>query len=384
MPQYTKKNYDPVKTSKYNREYYLKNRADKWGFKGIYGKGQSLLGGMGSTFKKYGTGLNNSARNITRNISNAGVGIQNAISKTKKDFDDGISDIRSRLAAATANGRKLTKSEAAQLRSEAKQKKEEAVRRLQSAGSKLSDKEQKARANESTARANKAKGKSSKKADVSKYNEEGAKKGEAIMRLLNGEDEEEKAAKATTATTATKATKAASTGSRRSSGSRGSSGSGRSTGTTANTKAKAEPKDPDSLAGLSEAQRAAAKKAKARLKKQQEKEIARRRARLNDDIKKLNEVDSNGNATSGLYQKIRALQNACDRDIEKIKENYVKKYRALLKRMRANPDYTGSSGKTSKKKRKKGKKSSKGKVAQDTKAVKREERKANQRLKSTT
>lgn len=378
MPQYTKKNYDPVKTSQYNREYYLKNRADKWGFKGIYGKGQSLLGGMGSTFKKYGTGLNNSARNITRNISNAGIGIQNTISKTKKDFDDGISDIRSRLAAATANGRKLTKSEAAQLRSEAKQKKEEAVRRLQSAGSKLSDKEQKARANESTARANKAKGKSSEKTNVSKYNEEGAKKGEAIMRLLNGEDKEEKAAKAT------KATKAASTGSRRSSGSRGSTGSGRSTGTTANTKANSEPKDPDSLAGLSDAQRAAAKNAKARFKKQQEKEIARRRARLNDDIKKLNEVDSNGNATSGLYQKIRALQNACDRDIEKIKENYVKKYRALLKRMRANPDYTGSSGKTSKKKSKKGKKSSKGKVAQDTKAVKREERKANQRLKSTT
>lgn len=190
MPQYTKKNYDPVKTSQYNREYYLKNRADKWGFKGIYGKGQSLLGGMGSTFKKYGTGLNKSARNITRNISNAGAGIQNAISKTKKDFDDGISDIRNRLAAATANGRKLTKSEAAQLRSEAKQKKEEAVRRLQSAGSKLSDKEQKARANESTERAKKAKGKSSEKANVSKYNEEGAKKGEAIMRLLNGEDEE--------------------------------------------------------------------------------------------------------------------------------------------------------------------------------------------------
>lgn len=372
MPQYTKKNYDPVKTSEYNREYYLKNRADKWGFKGIYGKGQSLLGGMGSTFKKYGTGLTNSARNITRNISNAGIGIQNAISKAKKDFDDGISDIRSRLAAATANGRKLTKSEAAQLRSEAKQKKEEAVRKLQSAGSKLSDKEQKARANESTERAKKAKEKSSEKEEVNRYNEEGAKKGEAIMRLLNGEDKEEKAAKA------------ASTGSRRSSGSRGSSGSGRSTGATANTKAKSEPKDPDSLAGLSDAQRAAAKKAKARFKKQQEKEIARRRARLNDDIKKLNEVDSNGNATSGLYQKIKALQDACDRDIEKIKEKYIKKYRALLKKMRANPDYTGSSGKTSKKKRKKGKKSSKGKVAQDTKAVKREERKANQRLKRTT
>lgn len=380
MPQYTKKNYDPVKTSQYNREYYLKNRADKWGFKGIYGKGQSLLGGMGSTFKKYGTGLNNSARNITRNISNAGISIQNAITKTKKDFDDGISDIRNRLAAATANGRKLTKSEAAQLRSEAKQKKEEAVRRLQSAGSKLSDKEQKARANESTERAKKAKETSSKKADVSKYNEEGAKKGEAIMRLLNGEDEEKEEK---TAAKSTKATKAASTGSR-SSGSRGSSGSGRGNGTTANAKANKEPKDPDSLAGLSDAQRAAAKKAKARFKKQQEKEIARRRARLNDDIKKMHEVDSNGNATSGLYQKIKALQDACDRDIEKIKEKYVKKYRALLKRMRSNPDYTGSSGKTSKKKRKKGKKAAKGKVAQDTKAVKSEERKANQRLKSTT
>ena len=368
MPQYTKKNYDPVKTSQYNSEYYLKNRADKWGFKGIYGKGQSLLGGMGSTFKKYGTGLNNSVRNITRNISNAGIGIQNAITKTKKDFDDGISDIRNRLAAATANGRKLTKSEAAQLRSEAKQKKEEAVRKLESAGSMMSDKEHKARANESTARANMAKKKSSEKEEVNRYNEEGAKKGQEIKKLLEGEDKEKKKTKAASA------------------GSRGSSGSGRGNGTTAtaNTKANKEPKDPDSLAGLSDAQRAAAKKAKARFKKQQEKEIARRRARLNDDIKKMHEVDSNGNATSGLYQKIKALQDACDRDIEKIKEKYVKKYRALLKRMRSNPDYTGSSGKTSKKKRKKGKKAAKGKVAQDTKAVKSEEHKANQRLKRTT
>ena len=206
MPQYTKKNYDPVKTSQYNSEYYLKNRADKWGFKGIYGKGQSLLGGMGSTFKKYGTGLNNSVRNITRNISNAGIGIQNAITKTKKDFDDGISDIRNRLAAATANGRKLTKSEAAQLRSEAKQKKEEAVRKLESAGSMMSDKEHKARANESTARANMAKKKSSEKEEVNRYNEEGAKKGQEIKKLLEGEDKEKKK------------TKAASAGSRGSSG----------------------------------------------------------------------------------------------------------------------------------------------------------------------
>lgn len=363
MPQYTKKNYDPVKTSQYNHEYYMKHRQLK-GYKDRYGGG--LLG--------------KSTRPLGRNPQLTGTGLVGAgygagrVSRAKQNFQNGLLSLRNNLNELRSSG-KLTVSKKRELVSRANALKDSFANET-----KITDKERKARAAESTARANMAKTKQKAESktdnDVKEEkkktrSEEGKAKGEAIRKLLNGEDSEKKAKSASSAV--------------RSSGFRGSSGSGRGNGTTAtaNTKANKEPKDPDSLAGLSDAQRAAAKKAKARFKKQQEKEIARRRARLNDDIKKMHEVDSNGNATSGLYQKIKALQDACDRDIEKIKEKYVKKYRALLKRMRFNPDYTGSSGKTSKKKRKKGKKAAKGKVAQDTKAVKSEERKANQRLKRT-
>lgn len=375
MPQYTKKNYDPVKTSQYNHEYYMKHRQLK-GYKDRYGGGL-----LGKSTRPLGRNpqLTGTARPIQKNGSGLGTGPVGAgygagrVSRAKQNFQNGLLSLRNNLNELRSSG-KLTVSKKRELVSRANALKDSFANET-----KMTDKERKARAAESTARANMAKAKQKAESktdnDVKEEKkktrfEEGKAKGEAIRKLLNGEDSKKKAKSASSAV--------------RSSGSRGSSGSGRGNGTTANAKANSEPKDPDSLAGLSDSQREAAKKAKERLKKQQEKEIARRRARLNDDIKKMHEVDSNGNATSGLYQKIKALQDACDRDIEKIKEKYVKKYRALLKRMRSNPDYTGSSGKTSKKKRKKGKKAVKGKVAQDTKAVKSEERKANQRLKRTT
>lgn len=340
-----KKYYDPIKTAEYNAKYYQEHKVDKWGYKGVYGRGTKLdprrMTANRVTTSPYGKITANPSAGRTPSSR------QQTVSQTKP-------------STAASNDAKVVKNllarAATMTTAQIKAHKQEILDAYECVKKYNSSSKAETTSTKSTA---------SSTEDLHKRADEILAQGPNKAAI----EEKETASKSnkSSSTKSTGSKKGSSSGSGRSST---GSGKGTSSGTSkadieaqkakkeeervknraekTNAKnAKAKTMDAITFDGLNSKGKAAAKKRKDALAKRKSEELARLSEEYKKQIDAISVNYAPGEGSGELSQRISALSEKLKTDKAGIEKTYAKKLADVVSKFLKNPRYTSKDGTTS-------------------------------------